>query len=127
LRIGDTVLVRPGARVPPDGAVVEGAADVDEFMITGESKTVPKAAGAKVLQRAASTYATRLSAGRVTDEWVIQLLRQANSDVFKKYSQMKLETKRDALAQLNRRANEMTVDEAQTLPVYRGIGTVSVQ
>src|SRR5260370_25887463 len=49
LRVGDTVLVRPGARVPADGTVVEGAADVDESMITGESKTVPKAAGAKVI------------------------------------------------------------------------------
>jgi integrase len=74
-----------------------------------------------------STYATRLSAGGVADEWVIQLLRQGNSDVFKKYSQMKLEMKREALAQLNRRANEMTVGEAQTAPVYGGFGTVLVQ
>jgi Cu2+-exporting ATPase len=49
LRIGDVVLVRPGARVPADGTVVEGAADVDESMITGESKTVPKAAASKVV------------------------------------------------------------------------------
>jgi Cu2+-exporting ATPase len=49
LRIGDIVLVRPGARVPADGAVVEGAADVDESLITGESKTVPKTAGSKVI------------------------------------------------------------------------------
>jgi P-type Cu2+ transporter len=49
LRVGDIVLVRPGARIPADGTVVEGAADVDESMITGESKTVPKAAGAKVI------------------------------------------------------------------------------
>jgi P-type Cu2+ transporter len=49
LRVGDIVLVRPGARVPADGTVVEGAADVDESMITGESKTVPKSAGARVI------------------------------------------------------------------------------
>jgi Cu2+-exporting ATPase len=49
LRVGDIVLVRPGARVPADGTVVEGTADVDESMITGESKTVPKGAGAKVI------------------------------------------------------------------------------
>jgi P-type Cu2+ transporter len=42
LHVGDTVLVRPGTRVPADGTVVEGAADVDESMITGESRTVPK-------------------------------------------------------------------------------------
>ena len=49
LRVGDIVLVRPGARVPADGTVVEGAADVDESMITGESKGVPKRAGARVI------------------------------------------------------------------------------
>src|SRR5271163_3369821 len=49
LRVGDIVLVRPGARVPADGTVVEGAADVDESMITGESKTLPKTAGSKVI------------------------------------------------------------------------------
>jgi hypothetical protein len=70
---------------------------------------------------------TRLSAGGVADERVIQLLRQGNSDVFKKYSQIKLEMKREALAQLNRRANEMTVGEAQTAPVYRGFGTVMTE
>src|SRR5712671_8185327 len=49
LRVGDIVLVRPGARVPADGTVVEGVADVDESMITGESKGVPKVAGARVV------------------------------------------------------------------------------
>src|SRR5882672_2064218 len=49
LRVGDIVLVRPGARVPADGVVAEGSADVDESMITGESKTVPKGSGTKVI------------------------------------------------------------------------------
>ena len=49
LRVGDIVLVRPGARVPADGVVVEGTADVDESMISGESKPVRKGAGAKVI------------------------------------------------------------------------------
>ena len=47
LKVGDVVLVRPGTRVPADGAVVEGAADVDESMITGESKAVSKGPGAQ--------------------------------------------------------------------------------
>ena len=51
-----------------------------------------------------STYATRLSAGGVADEWVTQLLRQGDAKVFKKYSQMKLQMKREALAKLNRQA-----------------------
>jgi integrase len=53
-----------------------------------------------------STYATRLSAGGVADEWVTQLLRQGDAQVFKKYSQMKLQMKREALQKLNRTANE---------------------
>jgi integrase len=53
-----------------------------------------------------STYATRLSAGGVVDEWVTQLLRQTDAKVFKKYSQMKLQMKREALKKLNRKANE---------------------
>jgi integrase len=53
-----------------------------------------------------STHATRLSAGGVADEWVTQMLRQTDAKVFKKYSQMKLQMKREALTKLNRRANE---------------------
>ena len=53
-----------------------------------------------------STYATRLSAGGVADEWVTQMLRQTDAKVFKKYSQMKLQMKREALARLNRQAGE---------------------
>lgn len=49
LRVDDLVLVRPGTRVPADGTVVEGAADVDESMITGESRTVAKRPGAAVI------------------------------------------------------------------------------
>ncbi len=42
LHAGDVVLVRPGARVPADGEVAEGRADVDESMISGESRPVGK-------------------------------------------------------------------------------------
>jgi len=47
--VGDIVLVRPGTRVPADGVVVEGTADVDESMMTGESKAVSKAPGAPAI------------------------------------------------------------------------------
>jgi Cu2+-exporting ATPase len=49
LAVSDILLVRPGARVPADGVVVDGEADVDESMITGESKPVPKEPGEKVV------------------------------------------------------------------------------
>ena len=55
LREGDVVLVRPGGRVPADGEIVEGEAELDESMITGESKPVPKGEGDKVV---AGTVAT---------------------------------------------------------------------
>jgi hypothetical protein len=47
-----------------------------------------------------------LERGCVADEWVTQLLRQGDAKVFKKYSQMKLQMKREALQKLNRKANE---------------------
>ncbi|HET9832378.1 MAG TPA: HAD-IC family P-type ATPase, partial [Vicinamibacterales bacterium] len=49
LRDGDLVLVRPGASIPADGAVREGSSDVNESMITGESRPVRKELGAKVI------------------------------------------------------------------------------
>ncbi|WP_431230727.1 copper-translocating P-type ATPase [Paenarthrobacter nicotinovorans] len=55
LASGDIVLVRSGARVPADGTVVDGVAEFDESMITGESKTVPRGVGDQVV---AGTVAT---------------------------------------------------------------------
>jgi P-type Cu2+ transporter len=49
LRLGDVVLVRPGGRVPADGEVTEGTADVDESMISGESAPVAKEPGDRVV------------------------------------------------------------------------------
>jgi Cu2+-exporting ATPase len=49
LREADVVLVRPGTRVPADGVVTDGTADVDESMITGESRPVTKEPGANVV------------------------------------------------------------------------------
>src|SRR5947209_2728168 len=49
LAVGDVVLVRPGARVPVDGLLTEGNADVDESMITGESRAVAKERGDPVV------------------------------------------------------------------------------
>lgn len=55
LRVGDLVVVRPGGRVPADGEVASGSADVDESMITGESRPVRRTVGDAVV---AGTVAT---------------------------------------------------------------------
>ncbi len=49
LAVGDVVLVRPGGRVPADGVVVAGSGELDESMITGESRPVPRDEGARVV------------------------------------------------------------------------------
>jgi len=49
LRAGDLVIVRPGERVPADGAVVAGTSDVDESLLTGESQPVTKGPGERVV------------------------------------------------------------------------------
>jgi P-type Cu2+ transporter len=55
LQPGDVVLVRAGARVPADGGIVEGEAELDESMITGESRPVAKAPGDQVVAGTVST------------------------------------------------------------------------
>ncbi|HET8926693.1 MAG TPA: heavy metal translocating P-type ATPase [Microbacterium sp.] len=55
LRVGDVVIVRPGGSVPADGAIVDGRADVDESMVTGESRPVSRGIGDPVT---AGTVAT---------------------------------------------------------------------
>ncbi|MGB9221786.1 heavy metal translocating P-type ATPase [Mycobacterium sp.] len=62
LVVGDRVVVRPGERVPADGAVVSGDSEVDQCSITGESMPVSKASGDEVF------------AGTVNGSGVLQLV-----------------------------------------------------
>jgi Cu2+-exporting ATPase len=55
LRVGDVVVVRPGSSVPADGRIVDGRADMDESMVTGESRAVARTVGDPVT---AGTVAT---------------------------------------------------------------------
>ena len=51
VKTGDTVIVRPGERIPVDGIVISGQSAVDESMMTGESIPVDKSDGASVFRR----------------------------------------------------------------------------
>ena len=77
LRLGDVVVVRPGARVPADGAVTQGSASVDESMITGESKPVTRGVGDVVV---AGTIATdsglRVEVTAVGDDTTLAGIRE---------------------------------------------------
>ncbi len=55
LKPGDLVLVRSGARIPADGEITEGGAELDESMITGESRPVAKVTGDRVVAGTIST------------------------------------------------------------------------
>ena len=58
IRVGDRLRVRPGEKVPVDGAVSEGRSSVDESMVTGESMPVTKEVGATVVGGTLNTTGT---------------------------------------------------------------------
>ena len=69
LREGDVVLVRSGGRIPADGHVIDGSADVDESMLTGESRPVSKSEGDGVTAGTVSTdSALRIRIDAVGDD-----------------------------------------------------------
>ena len=69
LMLGDLVVVRPGGRVPADGRITEGTADVDESMITGESRPVRRSRGDQVVAGTVATdTALRVRVSAVGDD-----------------------------------------------------------
>jgi Cu2+-exporting ATPase len=84
LRPGDLVLVRPGAKVPTDGIVTEGRSSMDESMLTGESRPVDKAVGARVVGGAvngegALSVRVERTGGETYLAQVIRLVEQAQA------------------------------------------------
>ncbi len=81
LQLGDVVLVRPGGRVPADGIIVDGTAELDESMITGESKAVSRAAGDRVVAGTVSTDSSiRIRVNAVGDDTTLAGIQRLVAD-----------------------------------------------
>jgi P-type Cu2+ transporter len=82
--VGDVLIVRPGAKVPVDGVVIEGSSQIDESMLTGESMPVHKGAndpvvGGSINKSGAFSYrATKVGADTALAQ-IIQLVQQAQN------------------------------------------------
>ena len=81
LRVGDTVIVRPGGSVPADGRICDGTAELDESMVTGESRPVRRGVGDDVV---AGTVATdsglRITVTAIGDDTALAGIRRLVSD-----------------------------------------------
>src|SRR5690606_4699611 len=81
LRVGDIVIVRPGGSIPADGVITDGHADIDESMLTGESRAVSRGQGDQVT---AGTVATdsglRVEVTATGDDTALAGIRKLVSD-----------------------------------------------
>jgi Cu2+-exporting ATPase len=82
--VGDLLLIRPGAKIPVDGAVVEGESEVDESMVTGESLPVPKTINSQVIGASVNTTGTlRVRATKVGSDTalaqIVALVQEAQN------------------------------------------------
>lgn len=84
LKVGDVVVVRPGAKVPADGDVAEGRSSVNESMITGESELVHKTIGQAVIAGTVnSTGALKITVTKIGENTalagIMRLVAEAQS------------------------------------------------
>jgi Cu2+-exporting ATPase len=110
LAVGDVVLVRPGARVPADGVISEGSAELDESMITGESRPVAKTSGDKVV------------AGTVATDTAIRVRVEAVGDDTALAGIQRLV----AQAQQSRSRAQALADRAAAMLFYVAVGSAAV-
>lgn len=110
LRVGDVVLVRPGARVPADGTIVDGAAELDESMLTGESHPVPRGTGDKVVAASIATdNAIRVRVDAVGDDTALAGIQRLVAE-----------------AQASRSRSQVLADRAAALLFYAAVAAAAV-
>jgi Cu2+-exporting ATPase len=110
LEPGDIVLVRPGSRVPADGEVVAGEAELDESMITGESKPVAKGEGDEVTAGTVATdSAIRVRVRAVGDDTALAGIQRLVAE-----------------AQASRSRTQAIADRAAALLFYVAVGAALV-
>jgi Cu2+-exporting ATPase len=84
VNVGDLLQIRPGAKIPVDGTVVEGESEIDESMVTGESLPVAKAIDSQVIGASVNTTGTlRVRATKVGSDTalaqIVALVQQAQN------------------------------------------------
>ncbi len=110
LALGDLVLVRPGARVPADGVITTGGAEMDESMVTGESKPVPKGIGDNVVAGTVATdSAIRVEVTAVGDDTALAGIQRLVAE-----------------AQLSRSRAQVLADRAAALLFYVAVGAAAI-
>jgi P-type Cu2+ transporter len=107
LEVGDLVLVRSGARIPADGSIVEGRAEIDESMVTGESRPVPRTVGDGVVAGTVATdSAIRVEVRAVGEDTALAGIRRLVAE-----------------AQASRSRAQVLADRAAALLFYVAVGS----
>jgi len=110
LGLGDLVLVRPGGRVPADGVITTGGAEMDESMVTGESKPVPKGIGDEVVAGTLATdSAIRVEVTAVGEDTALAGIQRLVAE-----------------AQLSRSRAQVLADRAAALLFYVAVGAAAI-
>ena len=110
LSVGDIVLVRPGGRVPADGVVISGQVEIDESMVTGESKPVAKDEGDEVVAGTVATdNSVRVRVAAVGDDTTLAGIQRLV-----------------AQAQQSRSRAQVLADRAAALLFYVAVGAAVV-
>lgn len=110
LSVGDLVLVRPGARVPVDGEVVDGESEVDESLLTGESAPVAATVGSSVVAGSVN------GAGSLT----VKVAKLGDDTALAGISRLVAE------AQASRSGAQLLADRAAALLFYVALGAAAV-